>query len=242
MKELPGRGSGVVLEVSSGVATVEGSVAKDVEEIVEEEITVRQWLSGSNRVVERLQCLHVFKQVLDFVHLAHGQGVMLRNIRPSCFLLSPLNKVAFIDSANSRSSSDQSCGTSTGKGSPSPERVHGDAGVGRSPPAGIGSRLPERSGSTGSEEERRAGASRGEGQSSEMKISSSGKERVDVSSRNDEDCFPQRESLHMEHAWYSSPEEHATGTSSFASDIYSLGVLMFEVGLLTGHLDHVIME
>lgn len=65
--------------------------------------------------------------------------------------------------------------------------------------------------------------------------------RVDAtgSVRNDEDYFPQRELLHMEQAWYTSPEERATGTSSFASDIYSLGVLMFEV-LLSGHFDQVV--
>lgn len=208
-KLLPGRESGGVTEVSP-----HPKAAQDVEsletELVEEEITVRQWLSGAKRVVDRVQCLHVFKQVLDFVHLAHGQGVMLRNIRPSCFLLSPLNKVAFIDS---RSSSDQSCENFTGKGSPSPL-----AGTGSSWPAsrdGPASR-------TGSQEERRGGGA----QSPELN-SSSGK-RVAVA-RNDEDCFPQRELLHMEQAWYTSPEERATGTSSFASDVYSLGVLVFEV-------------
>jgi len=44
-----------------------------------------------------------------------------------------------------------------------------------------------------------------------------------------EQCFPQRQVRQMEIAWYTSPEEVATGESSFASDVYSLGVLMFEV-------------
>jgi serine/threonine protein kinase len=282
MKELPGRESGGVTEVSSAhgrapVKVTQGlpGTSNDVDSggsggVLEEEVTVRQWLSALNREVDRVQSLHIFKQVLDFVDLAHGQGVMLRNIRPSCFLLSPLNRVAFIDSASTRSSSDQSYENSTGKGSPSPESRHEDVGVGRSqaesvahPLAGAvlwrptssrresenriqegmgsGQWLAERSGSTGSGGERRAG-SRGGVQSSEMN-SSSGK-RVDVNNsdgvlRNAEDCFPQRELLHMEQAWYTSPEEHATGTSTFASDIYSLGVLMFEV-LLSGHLDQVI--
>ncbi|XP_024377593.1 protein SPA1-RELATED 4 isoform X1 [Physcomitrium patens] len=279
MKELPGRESGGVTEASSAQGR---SLAKATQERVPltsddvdsegsegvygEEITVRQWLSKPNREVDRVQSLHIFKQVLDFVDLAHGQGVMLRNIRPSCFLLSPLNRVAFIDSASTRSSSDQSYENSTGKGSASPERRHGDVGAGRRqaessahPPAGtVSSRptsssrdpdnrrpeqavscpwLPDWSGSTGSEGERRAGSRDGV-QSSEMN-SSSGK-RVDLNSsdgalRNGEDCFPQRQLLHMEQAWYTSPEEHATGTSTYASDIYSLGVLMFEV-LLSGHL------
>lgn len=284
MKELPGRESGGVTEVSSAHGRSPVKVTQDRTPLVacndadsggsggvlEEEVTVRQWLSVSDREVDRVQSLHIFKQVLDFVDLAHGQGVMLRNIRPSCFLLSPLNRVAFIDSASTRSSSDQSYGNSTGKGSPSPESRHGDVGVGRSqaeslvhlPAGGVSSRpassrrepenrvqegmasgqwLPERSGSSGSGGERRAG-SRGGVQSSEMN-SSSGK-RVDVSSsdgmvRNAEDCFPQRELLHMEQLWYTSPEEHATGTSTFASDIYSLGVLMFEV-FLSGHFNQVI--
>ena len=285
MKEVAGRESGGVTEVSSAHGRSPAKVTQpltshDVDsggtggDVLEEEVTIRQWLSAPNRDVDRVQSLHIFKQVLDFVDLAHGQGVMLRNIRPSCFLLSPLNRVAFIDSASTRSSSDQSYENSTGKGSPSPESRHGDVGAARSraeslvhpPPvaaaAAVSSRptssrrepenriqegvasgqwLPERSGSSGSGGDRRAG-SRGGVQSSEMN-SSSGK-RVDVNSsdgvlRNAEDCFPQRELLHMEQAWYTSPEEHATGTSTFASDIYSLGVLMFEV-LLSGHLHQVI--
>ncbi|KAG0570018.1 hypothetical protein KC19_6G133100 [Ceratodon purpureus] len=272
MRELPGRESGGATDVLSahGRSPVKGTQgtplgSNDVDSggsggALVEEVTVRQWLSVPNREVDKVQSLHIFKQVLDFVDLAHGQGVMLRNIRPSCFLLSPLNRVAFIDSASTRSSSDQSYENSTGKGSPSPESGrHGDVGDGRRqaeslahPPAGAASSrptssrrelenriqegmasgqwLPERSGSSGSGGDRRGG-SRG-GQSSEMN-SSSGK-RVDLNSsdgvlRNAEDCFPQRELLHMEQAWYTSPEEHATGTSTFASDIYSLGVLIFEL-------------
>ncbi|XP_024363283.1 protein SPA1-RELATED 3 isoform X2 [Physcomitrium patens] len=268
MKELPGRKSGGVTEVSSAQGRSPAKAARASNDVDSggsdrfcgEEITVRQWLSRPNREVDRVQSLHVFKQVLDFVDLAHGQGVMLRNIRPSCFLLFPSNRVAFIDSASTRSSSEQYCENSPGKGSPSPERRQGDVGVERNqaellvrPPAGTvtsrptsssresepqrqdravsGPWLPDWRESTGSEGERRA-VSRDGVQSYEI-TSSSGKQ-VDMNNsdgllRNGEYCFPQRQLLLMEQAWYTSSEEHATGTITFASDIYSLGVFMFEL-------------
>lgn len=190
----------------------------------ETEITVRQWLSQPNRVVDRAQSLHIFKQVLDFVDLAHGQGVMLRNIRPSCFLLSPLNKVAFIDSA-STPSSQQSSGDDQAQRpqqqAPEPENHHHQHRR---------QWMPERSGSTGSEGERRdAGSGNSSGSGKAVDTDNSDDNVV----RFGEHCFPQRQLLQMELAWYTSPEEHATGSSTFASDIYSLGVLMFEVIIFT---------
>ena len=43
------------------------------------------------------------------------------------------------------------------------------------------------------------------------------------------DCFPLRPMRLLEDAWYTSPEEAQDGTCSYACDIYSLGVLFFEV-------------
>lgn len=226
----------------------------------EEEVTIRQWLSRANRDVDSIESLHIFKQVLDFVDLAHQQGVMLRNIRPSCFLLSPFSRVAFIDSASTRGSSDQSFGNSTEKASTSLERRQGEDAAGRRRQTeslvdqrvvatgssrvpidggegrhrireGVASAgwLPEWSGSTGSDEDTLAGSR--VGRHSAKMDSSSGKriDGNDVQLRISEDCFPQRQLLQMEQAWYTSPEELATGTGTFASDIYSLGVLIFEV-------------
>jgi serine/threonine protein kinase len=42
-------------------------------------------------------------------------------------------------------------------------------------------------------------------------------------------CFPLLPLRLMEDTWYTSPEEVQDGTCSYASDIYSLGVLFFEV-------------
>lgn len=167
-------------------------------------VTVRQWLSQPNRVVDRVQSLHIFKQVLDFVDLAHGQGVMLRNIRPSCFLLSPFNKVAFIDSASIRSSSPAS-----------------------EPPE------PQEPQFSHHEQEQEVDeVDDGECQSSGSSSAAASEMNENENSGDllgDHWRFPQRQLLQMELAWYTSPEEHATGSSTFASDIYSLGVLLFEL-------------
>lgn len=168
-------------------------------------VTVRQWLSQPNRVVDRVQSLHIFKQVLDFVDLAHGQGVILRNIRPSCFLLSPLNKVAFIDSASTRSSSPAS-----------------------EPPEPQEPQCSHHEQEQGVEEEVDDGECQSSGSSSAA-ASEINENENSGDLLGDHWRFPQRQLLQMELAWYTSPEEHATGSSTFASDIYSLGVLLFEV-------------
>jgi WD40 repeat protein len=168
-------------------------------------VTVRQWLSQPNWVVDRVQSLHIFKQVLDFVDLAHGQGVMLRNIRPSCFLLSPLNKVAFIDSASTRSSSPAS-----------------------EPPE------PQEPQCSPHEQEQEVEEEVDDGECQSSGSSSAAASEMNENEKSgdllgDHWRFPQRQLLQMELAWYTSPEEHATGSSTFASDIYSLGVLLFEL-------------
>lgn len=43
--------------------------------------------------------------------------------------------------------------------------------------------------------------------------------------------FPMKQILIMETSWYTSPEEVAGSPSSCASDIYQLGVLLFEVSI-----------
>lgn len=95
------------------LAVVSGRSVPKMEGETNGDLTLRQWLNRPGRVVDRLESLHIFRQILEFVNLAHKQGVILRNGRPSCFLLSSLNRVGFIDSGSTRGSSDQSSDPST---------------------------------------------------------------------------------------------------------------------------------
>ena len=52
---------------------------------------------------------------------------------------------------------------------------------------------------------------------------------VDENVQERSNCFPLKQLLLMELNWYTSPEELAEKSISFSSDIYCLGVLLFEV-------------
>ncbi|CAN8288160.1 unnamed protein product [Cochlearia groenlandica] len=108
-------------------------------------VSLRQWLDNHDRTVDAFECFHVFRQIVEFVNVAHSQGIVVHNVRPSCFVVSSFNnRVSFIES--------------------------------------------------------------------------------------DEESTTTK-SLAMEITWYTSPEEDigSSSTSSSSSDVYRLGVLLFEV-------------
>lgn len=228
------------------------------------EMTLRQWLSRPGRVVDCLESLNIFKQILQFVDLAHMQGVVLKNVRPSLFLLSSLHRVSFIDSASSSSSSGSS-EPSTGAASVQASLLADTATMSDE----IASQSVERSflmahslapQSRDSQEHFHMGGWRSmidleqvpvsqtgnetsadrAHYASDLEAGESGKSGMQMNSMdslprlsNDKlqqkDCFPVRPTLLMEDTWYTSPEEVQDGTCSYASDIYSLGVLFFEL-------------
>ncbi|KAL5715481.1 RING-type E3 ubiquitin transferase [Ranunculus cassubicifolius] len=120
-----------------------------------DDVTLRQWLDKPDRSVELSQCLHIFRQIVEIVRLAHSQGISVNSVRPSCFLLSAFNHISFIKNVS----------------------------------------IPSRS--------------------SDL--------RVDVRE-------PEESNTSLaEISWYTSPEEFTGAPSSISSDIYRLGVLLFEL-------------
>ncbi|KAI5063029.1 hypothetical protein GOP47_0021576 [Adiantum capillus-veneris] len=226
------------------------------------EVTLRQWLSRPGRTVDCLESLNIFKQILHFVDLAHRQGVVLKNIRPSLFLLSSLHRVTFLDSASSSSSS--------GSSEPSTGAASVQASL-------LADTATMRVGSTSQSAERRpltAQTHHGRDFEEHMQLTSwriraaaecapklpeqtnisadrphfgsnssawkTGQARIQDDFRNAQEgpssdklqqgnIFPERSTRLMEDMWYASPEEAQDGTCSFASDIYCLGVLFFEL-------------
>ncbi|KAH0850269.1 hypothetical protein HID58_095686 [Brassica napus] len=139
-----------------------------------ENVSLRQWLDNPERSVDAFECFHVFIQIVEIVNAAHSQGVVVHNVRPSCFVMSSFNRVSFIESA---SCSDY-----------------------------------------GSDEERP--------KETTMKKS----QEVGGSSKEEEfQPFPMKEILAMEMSWYTSPEEDTGCATTYASDVYRLGVLLFEL-------------
>ncbi|KAK1267768.1 Protein SPA1-RELATED 3 [Acorus gramineus] len=189
------------------------------------EISLREWLDKPERSVDLFECLHIFRQIVDTVNLAHSQGIVINNVRPSCFVMSAFNRVAFIESASCSSSGSDSCGDgSDGKAgveqcssSPSTEDCLPHSGF--TPMVGAS----ERSSSAyltrlSSIEEIEGG-----------ELEGCGKGR--------DGGFPLKQILVIELNWYTSPEEAAGASPSFASDIYRLGVLLFELFCTFSSLD-----
>ncbi|GAB2230782.1 hypothetical protein Droror1_Dr00015074 [Drosera rotundifolia] len=176
------------------------------------DVSLRVWLDDPERAVDSMECLHIFTQIVEIVSAAHSQGIVVNNVRPSCFLMSSFNHVLFIESA--------SCSDSD---SDSLEDGVNDQKGGTSEPCDL-NKLGETN-----------------------HLQSVSCPRTDLnSSRLTEECetrdcgnslkadeknnrFPMKNRLQMESNWYTSPEEIAGGPSSCASDIYRLGVLLFEL-------------
>lgn len=172
------------------------------------DVSLRQWLDNPERSVDSLECLHIFSQVVDVVNLAHSQGIVVHNVRPSCFVMSSYNRVSFIESA--------SCSDS---GSDSPEY-------------GSNRRLAEFKDSSSllPARESRNPASQINSDSSCLQsgsgqaVEASGNEKTGDKKQS----FPMKQILLLESNWYSTPEEISGDPTSCASDIYQLGVLLFE--------------
>ncbi|KAM0040253.1 putative transcription factor WD40-like family [Helianthus debilis subsp. tardiflorus] len=174
-RRIPVRLSGVVAgrREKTQVNRLGTQFKEDAIRLVEsKDVSLRQWLDNTHRVVDALDCLHIFMQIVEIVNLAHSQGYVVQNVRPSCFVMSSFNRVSFIESVTSSDSgSDES-------------NNHPDEFVGLCSPNPLG---------------------------------------VQSGFENNQQV------LQMESGWYTSPEEAAGAASSCASDVYRLGVLLFEL-------------
>lgn len=222
-------------------------------------VSLRAWLSNSARVMDKVQNLHIFKQIAEFVELAHSQGVVLRNVRPSSFLLSSMSRVSIIESASSGTSSGSSA-ESTGRdaargladgqlsgptvvgptlnGSASTQQMDYEmqnelaAAIPVCEQRDIQSDKESMSSKHGSAEDARQESRFGKGKHVEEEQGG----RSFTSSSSDhagdqlnDQKFPLKEILLMELICYRSPEELNGGTTDFSSDVYSLGVLFLEL-------------
>lgn len=186
------------------------------------DVSLRQWLDNPERAVDALECLHIFSQIVEIVNLAHSQGIVVHNVRPSCFVMSSFNRVSFIESA--------SCSDS---GSDSYE----DVANSQTPEFKDPHELNRSESQLGIEDSQPEVNPRNTQQmvSETSCLQSNSDVHVSLEASNvdqaeeKEHPFPMKQILLMETAWYTSPEEVDGAPSSCASDIYRLGVLLFEV-------------
>ncbi|KAK4373975.1 hypothetical protein RND71_004652 [Anisodus tanguticus] len=189
--------------VSKGWERIESSdvnCLKDqgVRGIDRKDVSLRHWLDNRERTVDALECLHVFTQIVGIVNLGHTQRIAVHNVRPSCFVMSSFNRVAFIESASCSDSGSDSCEDRLDSSS-SPLPHDSDQG--------LSSCLQSSSGHM-------------------VQNLEATKNRQVAENKH---TFPMKRILHLETNWYTSPEEVDGAPGTCASDIYRLGVLLFEL-------------
>lgn len=192
------------------------------------EVSLRQWLDKTERSVDAFECFHIFRQIVSIVNSAHSQGIVVHNVRPSCFIMSSFNNVSFIESAScSDSGSDDGLHSHTAetKDLSSPLTLDMGQQKGR-----FGHFRTSASAFSGSSQLRPSAVYAARLSLVEESEENRNRDRRNVEQAEEKkQVFPMKQILLMETTWYTSPEELAGSPSSCASDIYRLGVLLFEV-------------
>ncbi|KAF9666772.1 hypothetical protein SADUNF_Sadunf16G0263400 [Salix dunnii] len=219
----------------SGDYEDEAAVDHCVQNIEWNDVSLRHWLDKPERSVDEFECLHIFSQIVDVVNVAHSQGIVVHNVRPSCFVMSSFNHVSFIESASYSDSGSDSLDdgltsqTVEVKNSSSfphdmcqqRSRLQSEDFLPASAPTNA---LSEASCMQSSS-----------AHAADLPLGKETEENKVLDTMNVEheeerkQPFPMKQILLMESSWYTSPEELAGSPSSCDSDIYQLGVLLFEL-------------
>ncbi|KAJ7962528.1 SPA1 [Quillaja saponaria] len=192
-------------------------------------INLKDWLISTSSKRDKAQSLLIFKQILEIVDFAHSQGVVLQDLRPSCFMLLPSNRVKYIGSSagrkigcsmncilNKRSPMEDNVCAGHGLGAEQQKLYEETKSLFRQPLSSctcdfknetinrIDTYIDEPIESRITERT-----------SSRQKFSNEAKQFMPVT-------------LQLEEKWYTSPEQLSDRGFTFSSNIYSLGVLLFE--------------
>ncbi|XP_062169930.1 protein SPA1-RELATED 3 isoform X2 [Alnus glutinosa] len=220
----------------SGVFEDEVAVDPFVHAIEWGDVSLREWLDKPDRSVDVFECLHIFRQIVEIVNVAHSQGIVVHNVRPSCFVMSSFNHVSFIESASCSDSGSDSL--EDGSNSQNVEVKNSSSSF----PHGANQ---QRSSLESEVFQSMATPTNALSDTTCMQSSSVYTARVALMEETEENKdkdrgkveeveekkqpFPMKQILVMENNWYTTPEEVAGSPSSCASDIYRLGVLLFEL-------------
>lgn len=208
-------------------------------------ISLRGWLEADGRKASKVEKMSIFRQILDLVDISHSQGSSLQDLRPSAFNLSGSNQVIYLGSSVRAGVTDNITAQDNYQSShnrnekrpinqklvsfenqPAKKQKSGEQlnSIQRWP------QFPSRSGT----------------RFSSRNISKDPSNDVDeehnpkTETKNHRKLFGHNvpNSLHasqsyvssiLEEKWYTSPDQLNEKACTFASNIYCLGVLLFEV-------------
>ncbi|KAI4338710.1 hypothetical protein MLD38_023734 [Melastoma candidum] len=208
----------------------------------EDGVNLGVWLRDGKNDIDKMERLNLFRQIVNFVDSHHSRGIAIQVLRPSCFKLMPSNQVRYIglgeNAGNIRekhvlgSRYQMSLKSARDCGQPEPfssntKKHKSDDSLDR------GSLWP------GLRLSSQLNADITSGNSSQTtkrpySIFMCGTEkpsydRLSLKNGNSSRSNTHLVSQQLEEKWYSVPEGCNEGESKLASDIYCLGVMLFEV-------------
>lgn len=207
----------------------------------QEGISLRFWLRHGIQTINKAERLHIFKQILETVDISHANGLVMRHLRPSFFMMLSSKKVKYVGAFEAFDEQIELSEGSIGHGTRShlKRKRYLDQGKGSL------ELLPRRN-------SRRQEVTQVGGRPDETETIDHifDRERADSYSFNSGirvppvfgkgylqqdasisvDALPVPEILQLEERWYACPEELVGAEACpFASNVYSLGVLFFEL-------------
>ncbi|CAB81212.1 COP1 like protein [Arabidopsis thaliana] len=192
-----------------------------------EGLSLREWLKSERQEVNKAECMYIFRQIVDHVDCSHSQGVVLCDLRPSSFKIFKENAVKYVVSGSQRESFDSNMNKETLSQLENPlvRRRLGDTSslsipAKKQKSSGPSSRqwpMFQRAGGVNIQTENNDGAIQ------EFHFRSSQPHCSTVA------CPFTSVSEQLEEKWYASPEELRGDMRSASSNIYSLGILLYEL-------------
>ncbi|XP_055807097.1 protein SUPPRESSOR OF PHYA-105 1-like isoform X2 [Solanum dulcamara] len=59
-------------------------------------VSLREWLNSMGSQINKTERIHIFRQIVKLIDIAHSEGIAFQDIRPSCFILLSPNGVKYI--------------------------------------------------------------------------------------------------------------------------------------------------
>ncbi|KAL3331453.1 hypothetical protein AABB24_034997 [Solanum stoloniferum] len=226
---------------SSTVASMDAFVNPNV---YHDGISLRERLKAGGNKLNKDEGLYIFKQILGLVDFAHSQGISVQDLRPSCFKLLHSNQVVYSGASVRTQLTEyvvdrgvsQSERFSAGKSISSlvdpcvkKQKLSEDMHLKMKWP-----QYPFKSGHKSASRITKLNAAQGYGDESneegclKKEPNNLSKFRLPQLSIMSKPSLTSM-SFKFEEKWYTSPEQFTEGGCTFSSNIYCLGVLLFEL-------------
>ncbi|XP_074279701.1 protein SUPPRESSOR OF PHYA-105 1-like [Silene latifolia] len=203
-------------------------------------INLREWLKLGNFMKYKVERLQVFCQIAELVSLAHSQGIVLQHLRPSFFILTPSNQLKYIGSS-SRTDVDIPVPLARGKKRPPEEDIKALRNFNVKQPKLVTDVKFQNPSPTTSIGGSRSLTFQDTNHDIGCSYSSDNTENRVLSMSSCQTTVLEKSlvsNLQLEEKWYACPECPDGNVTKPSSNIYSLGVLLFELLCSSDSLAH----